>query len=283
MHSAARIGLAVLAVGALAASAAAQENLTLAERVERLERQAGSGGGGSVADLLMKVSQLEQEVRELRGQVEQQQHEIESYKARQRDQYLDLDRRLQALSNGGGEPPAARGDESSDSDRSSESPDVSGATGSGAPPVRPDASPEQDAVESARPVADAGERQEAYDRAFAKLRNGEYAAAAEAFRAFLDDFPDGPLADNAQYWLGEAYYVTGNFDIGLNAFQEVLDRFPQSPKAPDALLKLGFCYFELEQWDQARETLEQVRERYPDSSVSRLAQNRLRMMRIDGH
>ncbi len=150
------------------------------------------------------------------------------------------------------------------------------------PPVQPDATPEQASAESGQPVADSEARQEAYDTAFNKLRDGDYAAAAEAFRAFLEQFPEGPLADNAHYWLGESYYVTGNFDIALNSFQSVLDQFPESPKAPDAMLKLGFCYYELEQWDQARDTLERVRERYPDTSVSRLAQDRLRLMRIDG-
>lgn len=261
MHGAVRTGLLAVVLGAVVApGAAAQDNLTLSERVERLERQVGSGGGGSVADLLIRMRRLEQEVRELRGLVEEQSHEIDSLNARQRDQYLDLDRRLQSLS--GGQPGPRQAPEQA--------------------PVQPDASPEQDAAQADRPVADTEARQDAYDAAFTRLRDGEYAAAAEAFRAFLESYPEGPLADNAQYWLGESYYVTGNFDIALNAFENVLQQFPESPKAPDAMLKLGFCYYELEQWDQARRTLERVQERYPDSSVARLAQNRLRLMRIDG-
>lgn len=282
MPRAGRLSLLMVVLGALGASqAAAQGELTLSERVERLERQAGSEGGGATADLLIRLRQLEDEVRELRGLVEQQQHEIESFKARQRDQYLDLDRRLQSLSNGrddrrGGGNDGNAGPDGNLEERRSETREPAGD-----PPVGPNAVPEQAAAESRQPVADAGARQDMYDAAFSKLRDSEYAAAAEAFQAFLDEYPDGPLADNAQYWLGESYYVTGNYDIALNAFQAVLNQFPQSRKAPDAMLKLGFCYYELEQWDEARETLEQVRERYPDSSVARLAQNRLRMMRID--
>lgn len=266
----------ILVILALPQQSPAQDNLTLSERVERLERQVGSGGG-SVADLVIRLRRIEEEVRELRGQVEQQQHQIESLQARQRDQYLDLDRRLQALANGqrGGSSDTNGGNAAGESSRRP-------ASDAGEPPVAEGATPEQDAAEAGRPVADAEERQKAYDQAFSKLRDGEYAGAAEAFRAFLEEFPEGPLADNARYWLGESYYVTGNYDIALNAFQDVLDDFPESAKAPDSLLKLGFCYYELEQWDQARETLEKVRERYPDSSVARLAQNRLRMMRIDG-
>jgi tol-pal system protein YbgF len=271
---------AALVILALPQQSPAQDNLTLSERVERLERQVGSGGG-STADLVVRLRRIEEEVRELRGQVEQQQHQLESLQARQRDQYLDLDRRLQALANGQGGQASDTNGRNADGKTAEES-SPRRASGAGEPPVSADATPEQDAAEAGRPVADAKERQKAYDRAFSKLRGGEYAAAAEAFRAFLEEFPEGPLADNAQYWLGESYYVTGNYDIAVNAFQDVLDDFPESAKAPDSLLKLGFCYFELEQWDQARETLERVRERYPDSSVARLAQNRLRMMRIDG-
>lgn len=284
MTGASRVTLLLAALGGLAAFQAvpAQENLTLSERVERLERQAGSGGG-SMADLVIRLRQLEQEVRELRGQVEEQQNRIESLQARQRDQYLDLDRRLQSLSGAQADrQPGRDGGNGGEESGPGESEARTASADTDEPPVSPDARPEQDAAEARRPVADAEERQEAYDEAFTMLRDGEYADAAEAFQAFLDDFPDGPLSDNARYWLGESYYVTGNYDIAINAFQDVLDDFPDSPKAPDSLLKLGFCYYELEQWDQARETLEEVRERYPDSSVARLAQNRLRMMRIDG-
>lgn len=283
MTGAVRASLLLAVLGGLAASQAvpAQENLTLSERVERLERQAGSGGG-SMADLVIRLRQLEQEVRELRGQVEEQNNRIENLQARQRDQYLDLDRRLQSLSGGAAGRQEGRDSVNAGEERGSREPETPTApAGTDEPPVSPDATPEQDAADARRPVADAEERQAAYDEAFAMLRDGDYADAAEAFQAFLDDFPDGPLSDNARYWLGESYYVTGNYDIAINAFQDVLDDFPDSPKAPDSLLKLGFCYYELEQWDQARDTLERVRERYPDSSVARLAQNRLRMMRID--
>lgn len=272
-----RLVMVLLATaGACAAPAVAQNNLTLSERVERLERQAGgAAGGGATADLVIKINQLQQEVRELRGLVEQQQHEIESLKARQRDQYLDLDRRLQERTGG---PPAQVPDASA----AEEGGAVRGGGGTG---ERDDISPgrDRDTASGPRPVADEAGRQRAYDAAFTLLRDGRYADAAEGFREFLEQYPDGPLADNAQYWLGESYYVTGNFDIAQNAFQQVLNRFPDSPKVPDAHLKLGFCYYELEQWDQARSTLDEVTQAYPDSAVARLAQNRLRLMRIEGH
>jgi tol-pal system protein YbgF len=94
-------------------------------------------------------------------------------------------------------------------------------------------------------------------------------------------FPDGDYAPNAQYWLGESYYVTQNYGIALDAFQALLRRFPNSSKAPDALLKLGYCQYELRQWDEAEATLNRVMQQYPDTTVARLAQGRLRAMRLE--
>ncbi len=123
----------------------------------------------------------------------------------------------------------------------------------------------------------------AYDQAFQALKELRYADAAEEFQSFIDRFPTSEYTDNAQYWLGESYYVTRNYDIALTAFQDLLDQFPDSPKAPDALLKIGYTHYELEQWDSARAALTQVQENYPDSTLSRLAENRLRSMRMEGH
>ncbi|MFT7531829.1 MAG: TolA-binding protein, partial [Gammaproteobacteria bacterium] len=54
-------------------------------------------------------------------------------------------------------------------------------------------------------------------------------------------------------------------------------------KQPDSLLKIGYTHYELKQWDQARAALTQVQEQYPGTTVARLAENRLRSMRVEGH
>jgi TolA-binding protein len=75
--------------------------------------------------------------------------------------------------------------------------------------------------------------------------------------------------------------VTQNYQIALEAFQRLLSRFPSSNKAPDALLKVGYCHYELRQWPQAESTLNQVVQQYPDTTVARLAQGRLRALRLE--
>jgi len=240
----------------------------------------------AAANLVIQVQELQDEVRTLRGQLEDQEQELENLKRRQRDQYLDLDQRISDMRNS---RPVASGSSSR-----------SGTSPSAQPRVIPPAedSPEvrapmesrssvtaigQPQVESQPAVSSAAEEKAAYDQAFQALKELRYADAAEDFQSFLDAYPNSDYADNAQYWLGESYYVTRNYDIALTAFQDLMDKYPQSPKVPDALLKIGYTHYELEQWDSSRAALTQVQESYPDTTLARLAESRLRSMRMEGH
>jgi tol-pal system protein YbgF len=132
------------------------------------------------------------------------------------------------------------------------------------------------------PATGAAAEKQAYDEAFAALRDGRYAESARRFQAFLAEHPQGELADNALYWLGESYYVTQNYRIALDTFNDLLARFPDSAKAPDALLKVGYCHYELKEWPQAEQVLNEVVRLYPEQTVGKLAQGRLRALRLEG-
>ncbi len=121
----------------------------------------------------------------------------------------------------------------------------------------------------------AGADQAAYNAAFEILKAGKYAEAIKAFQQFLQAWPQSTLADNGQYWLGESYYVTRDFQSAAAAFQTLLDRWPDSRKAPDALLKLGYAQAELKHIAQARATLSSVSTRFPGSDAANLAAARL--------
>jgi tol-pal system protein YbgF len=128
---------------------------------------------------------------------------------------------------------------------------------------------------AAAPASATGGDQAAYNQAFDILKGGKYADALLAFKQFLQTYPQSSLADNAQYWLGESYYVTRDFQNAAAAFQTLLDRWPDSRKAPDALLKLGYTQAELQHTAQARATLASVSTRYPGSDAANLAAARL--------
>jgi tol-pal system protein YbgF len=130
------------------------------------------------------------------------------------------------------------------------------------------------AVAAAAPMV-VGSDQENYQAAFDLLRNSRYEQAAAAFTQFLGAFPSSPLADNAQYWLAETFYVRREFEQALPEFQKVIDDFPESAKIPDAWLKIGFCQDELKRPEAARAALLQVTREFPDTTAARLATQRL--------
>ena len=128
---------------------------------------------------------------------------------------------------------------------------------------------------AAAPARPAGTDQQNYQAAFDLIQARKYEEAGSAFTQFLMGFPTSPLADNAQYWLAETYYVRGQFQPALGEFQKVMDQYPQSAKLPDALLKVGYCQAELGNRDAARMSLQQVMRQFPDTTAARLAAQRL--------
>ncbi len=282
---------AALAAATFVSGAHAQGRLSLSERVQRLESQMqGQGSGQSTVELLNRINELQQEVSSLRGLVEQQAYEIENLKKAQRDRYVDLDSRLSRLE--GGSPTAPSAEPASDPGAAA----AAATTEAAAPGQLVASEPESTATPSdaVTPPADAaaaapstgyvdpGAEKAAYDEAFAALRDGRYAESARRFQSFLAEHPNGDLTDNAMYWLGESYYVTQNYRPALETFADLLQRYPQSSKAPDSLLKIGYAHYELREWPQAERALNDVVTRYPDTTVARLAQGRLRALRLEG-
>jgi tol-pal system protein YbgF len=215
----------------------------LDRRLERIERVISNQ---SLLELSQQLQALQTEVRSLRGSLEELQFQTDKGKGQQRDLYADLDRRVKAIEGGTG---------------------VVAADGSGG---------------GALPVP-AGSDRANYQAAFDLLKSGEYEKATAAFQQFLVAFPASALADNAQYWLGESYYVTRRYDEALRTFRVVVDRYKESRKLPDTWLKIGYCQYELKNWNAARDALTRVTRDFPDSSAAPEAAKRLERMKGEGH
>jgi len=226
--------------------------------------------------LLERLEQLEREMRQMRGELEEMGHQMEGVKRRQRELYLDLDRRLRELELGAAAPRAA-----------APAPEAPGtpAAGAATAPAAPAPSGEQPAPASptAAPALPTAAERQAYDEAFELLKQGRYDRSIEAFGRFLSTYPESTYADNAQYWLGEANYVSRKYEAAAQEFQKVMDNYPDSSKVPDAMLKLGFTQYELKNWQRARELLERVTREHPDTTAASLARTRLQRMRTEGH
>jgi tol-pal system protein YbgF len=226
-------------------------------RLARIERVMANQ---SLLEVSNQLEALRSDVRAMHNDVDQLSNALESGRKQQRDMYADLDQRLKNLEARGGAAAAP-----------SAAPPAGGAAA-----VAP-------AAAAAGASSDSGEDKTSYQTAFNLLKDGQYDRAIAAFQKFLVSYPDSSLADNAQYWLGEAYYVNKSYPEAEAAFQRVIDKYPQSRKLADALLKIGFCRYEQKQWQSAREVLGQVVARFTDTPAARLAQQRLDKMSAEKH
>ena len=244
-------------------------------RLESIERKLDSRG---LLEMLSRVEQMQRDIQQLRGDIEVQTHTLKDIQRRSREQYLDIDRRLQQLETGqAGAPPV--------------DPTAIGMPvtvippATQAPPVMtptPVPEPQRVPLQTAPPAVQAGERAE-YEQALAILREGRYDEATQAFNRFLASYPSSSYSDNASYWLGETYYVTRDFDRALATFKRLTENYPNSPKAPDSFLKTGYIYYEKQDWPAARQALDTVISGYPGTTAARLAADRLQRMKKDGH
>ena len=209
----------------------------------------------SLVDLSRRLDALEAQQREQRGSVEVLQNDEQTARKSERDLYADVNKRLTALEGGAQAAPGAAA-------AAGAAGAAGGAAGAGSAAV---------------------DDQAAYNAAFDKLKAGNYSEAIGAFQGFMTHYPSSGLLDNAQYWIGEAYYVTRDYDHAARAFRAVGERWPASRKAPDALLKLGYTQTEQKHLTDARATLSAVVERYPGTDAARLAQQRLQRLPPEDH
>ena len=242
-----------------AATPAFAQRASLAERVTALEQGAANSGQGNV-ELLNQVSALRAEVASLRGDLEQLQQQLEQERESDKNQYLDVDGRLQRLEGGSPGRPA----------------EATTANPPAAAPVDRPPSVHGDAGL----LAQSGDERSAYQSAFDTLKSGQYVESARQFQDFLARYPDGTYAPNALYWLGESYYVTQNYDLAQQQFQALLQRYPTHDKASAALLKLGLAQYGARQYDAAEATLTAVQQQYPGTDAAATAADRLQAIRL---
>jgi tol-pal system protein YbgF len=267
------------------ATAEVPEN-DVAYRLERLERMLNEK---SLSDLVLQLQQLQQEVQQLRGQVELHQYHLrqsgrslpplgQSYAERQRAEEAA----------GEQAEPLAEG----------EAPDTALAPAADAgaePPPVPVAPPPKTGVGALGAGSDSGGtlalpspetleggERDIYREAFEHLKDRNYAAAKQEFSTMLVRYPQGQFADNGVFWLGEIGYVTKDYAAALTHFNRLISDYPGSPKVPSAMLKLGYIHLEQQDTVQARGMLQSVSERFPETTEGRLAKGRLEQMTREG-
>lgn len=217
----------------------------------------GISGGASASGmnqgaLEVRLSQIESDMRNLTGSLEQKNHEqklLEDNIADMQARIADLELRLSQAAT---TPPSAQ-----------TAPLYTGsqqATNTPATLTQPDAAvPSTTATVSAT----GGDPTSMYESAYGFLSDKKYPEAERGFIDFLDKYPEHNLAANAKYWLGETYYVRHDFEKSARVFAEAYQKYPNGPKGADSLLKLALSLNGLGKKPDACVALAQLKKEYP--------------------
>lgn len=195
---------------------------------------------GSLLDLLTQIETLNQELRRLRGQNEELEHNLQDAKNRQKDFYVDLDARMRRFE--GAEATPASGQKAAD----------------------------KSIVEDIAAVENS-----AYEVVYAYYKAANYQKVLESSKEFLNKFPDSSHAPNVHYLMGDAYFSQDDFKKSIASYQQVVSKYENSPNVPDAWLNIAACQQQLKDLVSARKTLKLVMTRYPDSKAAKKAKQRL--------
>lgn len=254
---------------------------------------AASGQTVVLQNLLDRVSRLEQDVRDLRGQNEVQENQIQRLKKAQQAAFSSFDDRLSKLEQSGGMsttpaassaaapavPPAAPpGTTSTGTAPSVTVPSSTQASTAQKPPTPSVSSPASPGPATTQDAAASAKQQNLYNAAFALLKSGQYDQAIAGFQSAIDADPQGQWTPSALFWQGETYYVEQKRKQAETAYKKILTEFPNSDRVPDALLKTGYIAYDEGKNKQARAIFQQVISKYPQSQAANLAKQRLARM-----
>lgn len=254
-------------------------------------------------DVELRLNAIEKAIQQLTGMAEENTHRIDRLSQRLDRLQNDLTYRVEQLEAAvatEASPDAAAGSGPAEASKAEGKPEPTRAIAA-APPAekpaesgaariganRPDsgqAEPDQAEPEparaavgaAARPNASAANRDPdgAYAAAFDLLRRRDFDGAETAFTAFIADFPEHPLTENAHYWLGETHYARGQFEAAARSFASGYKAAPDGRKAPDNLLKLGLSLEQLGRTSEACLVLQRLLADFPSISGSMRARVR---------
>lgn len=266
-----------------------------------------TGGGNLAAQQEVRMQQLQQQMSDLTGQIERVELKVNDLAAQVERMQKDYEYRLGVLE-GTGAPPPGQGAISDGAGPSltTAAPQSTGAPTVGttqtppaqtspaqpspqpgvlgtltpeqaanlpqAPAGAAEAAAAQAAAQTPLPTAAVvlpGETpREQYEYATNLIQRGAYDQAEIALKSFIEQHPKDELTGNAQYWLGETYYVRNDFKAAAVAFAEGYQKYPNSQKAADNLLKLAMALGQQGQKENACVALKQLEKRYPDASAN---------------
>lgn len=238
---------------------ATHQNEPIDQRVLRLERQISNLAEMNYSS---KMEKIQQELAQLQGQIEVQNHELGQLKDQVRNFYQDLDSRLAKI-----QPETSVGTDKT-------STNLKG---------KPQITAKEPAKEAEPDVAaNNGKELQSYEAAFNLLNKKDYEKAILGFKNFIQEYPSSSYAVNAHYWLGEIYYLKDKPDQANKEFQTIIAAFPDNPKVADALLKVALISMDAGNYAKAKVNLVKVQKQFPGSTAAKIATLRLKEIKQKG-
>jgi len=228
------------------------------DRVTTLER-ISNAQGQLLQQLQQQLSDTQRDIDSLRGQIQENQYQLNQVTERQKNLYQQID----TLSSNAGSAGAGAGT------GAQAQPTVSGEdTAAAAGGTNANSGTATAGVQS-------GDANTDYNAAVALvLEKKQNDQAITAFQAFVKKYPDSTYQPNANYWLGQLNYNKGKKDDAAYYFATVVKKYPKSPKSPDALYKVGVIMQEKGDTEKAKAVWQQVVKLYPNSDAAKNAQKR---------
>jgi tol-pal system protein YbgF len=115
----------------------------------------------------------------------------------------------------------------------------------------------------------------AYNACYKLFKEGQYVKSREEFLKFLKQYPKTAYSDNAQFWVGETWYVEEKYERAIVEYEKVVKDYPKGDKVPYALLKQGMAFQKLGDKSSAKIVYNQVIKKYPNTNQARVAKAKL--------
>lgn len=115
-----------------------------------------------------------------------------------------------------------------------------------------------------------------YKDALQLIQNNQPAEARKLFKSYLKSYPDGPLAGNARFWIGESYYDEKNYERAIVEYDDMIKKHPKGIKVPAALLKQAMAFDRLKDGKTAKALFDKLVKGYPKSDEAKRAKDILK-------
>lgn len=213
-----------------------------------------------------RLDQLQQQVQELQGKLEVQEHRFQELSKQTLDNYQDLDQRLKSLA---AEQQAAK--------EQTKNVTVVPEPGKDNPATAVSIGSDTAAEPTTNSTVD--DEKTLYHKAYSLAQGKQYDASIEAFNQLIKTYPTSTYTPTAYFWMGELYIIKSKYDQATESFNQIVTNYPKSPKVSEALFKVGYIAYARGNNKLAIKHFTNVKNKYPGTSAAKQADQYLKKLK----